>query len=51
MLCIPAAAIFIAVNDGTPPAETTDPAGTRVVLEDYVRTQKIVRDHPEVGAH
>lgn len=42
---------FIAVENGTPPAETTDPAGVRVVLEDHVWAQKIVRDHPEVGAH
>ncbi len=32
-------------------AETTDLAGVRVVLEEHVWAQKIVRDHPEVGAH
>jgi hypothetical protein len=31
--------------------ETTDPQGGRVVLLDAVWREKIVRDHPEIGAH
>ena len=31
--------------------ETTDPAGTRVVLKDEVWREKIVRDHPEIVEH
>lgn len=32
-------------------AETTDPAGARVVLNGRVWDEKIVRDHPEVAPH
>jgi hypothetical protein len=32
-------------------AETTDPAGARVVLDGRVWAEKIVRDHPEVALY
>ena len=31
--------------------ETTDPAGARVILDDALWREKIVRDHPEIGLH
>lgn len=31
--------------------ETADPVGTRVVLNDEVWREKIVRDHPEIAEH
>lgn len=31
--------------------ETADPAGARVVLEDGLWREKIIRDHPEVESH
>jgi hypothetical protein len=39
------------VEDANLAGETTDPDGERVVLLDAVCREKIVRDHPEVGAH
>jgi hypothetical protein len=32
-------------------AQTTDPAGETVVLDEIVWCEKIVRDHPEVALH
>ncbi len=37
--------------DPSKAAETTDPAGERVVLDETVWREKIVRDHPEIAAH
>lgn len=31
--------------------ETVDPAGARVVLDERIWREKIVRDHPEIAAH
>jgi hypothetical protein len=39
------------VEDANLAGETTDPDGERVVLVDAVWREKIVRDHPEVGAY
>ncbi len=32
-------------------AETVDPAGARVVLDERIWSEKIVHDHPEVASH
>jgi hypothetical protein len=37
--------------DGPRAAETTDPAGARVVLDGRLWDGKIARDHPEVAPH
>jgi hypothetical protein len=39
------------VEDAALAGETTDPDGKRVVLLDAVWREKIIRDHPEIGAH
>jgi hypothetical protein len=39
------------VEDEALAGETTDPDGERVVLFDAVWSEKIARDHPEIGAH
>ncbi len=39
------------MDDEALAGETTDPNGERVVLLDAVWREKIVRDHPEIGAH
>jgi hypothetical protein len=39
------------VEDESPTATTTDPAGARVVLSDVLWREKIVRDHPEIAGH
>jgi hypothetical protein len=39
------------MEDRPPAAETIDPAGVRVVLDERIWAEKIVRDHPEVAAH
>jgi hypothetical protein len=37
---------------GSPPAaETVDPTGVRVVLDEHLWSEKIVRDHPEIASH
>jgi hypothetical protein len=39
------------MEDKPPAAETTDPSGIPVILNDAVWGQKIVADHPEITAH
>jgi hypothetical protein len=39
------------MEDTAPAAETVDPAGERVVLDERVWSEKIVRDHPEIAWH
>jgi len=39
------------VEDQPGAAETTDPAGARVVLDDALWREKILRDHPEIDSH
>jgi len=39
------------VEDLPDTSETTDPAGARVVLDDALWREKIVRDHPEIESH
>lgn len=39
------------MEDKPPANETTDPKGARVVLNDEVWREKIVRDHPEIASH
>jgi hypothetical protein len=39
------------MEDAARAGETADPDGKQVVLLDAVWREKIVRDHPEVGAH
>jgi hypothetical protein len=39
------------VEDSSLAGKTTDPDGERVVLLDAIWREKIVRDHPEIGAH
>ena len=39
------------MEDEPAAAETTDPDGMQVVLNDAVWREKIVRDHPEIAAH
>jgi hypothetical protein len=41
----------MAVEDQPDTAETTDPAGARVVLDDALWREKIVRDHPEIDSY
>ena len=37
--------------DTSDTSETTGPAGARVVLDDALWREKIVRDHPEIDSH
>jgi hypothetical protein len=39
------------MEDQPTSAETIDPAGARVVLDERVWSEKIVRDHPEVASY
>jgi hypothetical protein len=39
------------MGDDRSDAETTDPDGARVVLDDDLWGEKIVRDHPEMETH
>lgn len=39
------------MEDSPPVAETVDPDGARIVLDERVWNEKIVRDHPEVALH
>jgi|HubBroStandDraft_4_1064222.scaffolds.fasta_scaffold54088_2 hypothetical protein len=39
------------VEDQPDIAETTDPAGMRVILDDAIWHEKIIRDHPEIASH
>jgi hypothetical protein len=39
------------MDDSPPAAETVDPAGARVVLDERVWSEKIVLDHPEIATH
>jgi hypothetical protein len=39
------------VEDQPDTSETTDPAGARVVLDDALWREKIVRDHPEIDSY
>lgn len=39
------------MDDQPETSETADPAGARVVLDDALWREKIVRDHPEIAAH
>lgn len=39
------------MGDQPETSETTDPAGARVVLDDTLWREKIVRDHPEIEPH
>jgi hypothetical protein len=39
------------MKDPSPVAETVDPADARVVLDERVWSEKIIRDHPEIASH
>ena len=39
------------MEDLPPAAETVDPDGVRVVLDERVWSEKIVRDHPEIASY
>jgi hypothetical protein len=41
----------MAVEDQPDSFETSDPAGARVVLDEVLWREKIVRDHPEINPH